>query len=60
MRDLLRLVLLVTALSLACGQKTVKLTIPQLKDLELCVINADDSVVRQNCVERLFPQGEPK
>lgn len=40
-----------------CGAKTVKLTIPQLHDLETCVLQ-DDQVERQNCIERLFPKGE--
>jgi len=40
-----------------CGPKSIRLTVPQLRDLELCVLQ-EDQVERQNCVERLFPKGE--
>jgi len=40
-----------------CGPRSVRLTVPELKDLEACVLQ-EDQVARQNCVERLFPKGE--
>jgi hypothetical protein len=53
---LLILGLCVLLFAISCGPKRVKLTIPELRDLEACVINAnDDQVARQNCVERLIP-----
>lgn len=42
----------------ACAKapvRTVPLTIEQIRELETCVIQADDQVERQNCVERLIP-----
>jgi hypothetical protein len=53
------LVLLVLAavVLIGCGPRTVKLTVPQLRDLEQCVLQ-EDQVERQNCVERLLPKGE--
>lgn len=42
---------------IGCGPKSVRLTVPQLRDLEACVLQ-EDQIERQNCVERLFPKGE--
>lgn len=49
--------LLLAAAASGCGPKTVRLTVPQLRDLEACVLQ-EDQVERQNCVERLMPKGE--
>lgn len=52
--------LIVVAVILAAagctGPRHVKLTIEQLHDVERCVVDADDQVERQNCVERLLPR----
>lgn len=50
----LELALLVSAPG--CGPKRVRMTIPELRALEQCVIDAEDQVERQNCVERLIPR----
>lgn len=51
------LIALALALPLvACGPKTVKLTVPQIQELEQCVMDAEEQVERQNCVERLAPR----
>jgi len=57
-RAVIAALLLAAALASGCGQKSVRLTLPELRELETCVIQADDQVERQNCVERLFPKGE--
>lgn len=51
------LVVVLALVAGGCGPKHVELTLPQLRDLEACVLQ-DDQVARQNCVERLFPKGE--
>ena len=55
---LLGLLLALAVTAPACGPTRVKLTIPQLRDLEACVVEAEEQVARQNCVERLLPPGE--
>lgn len=47
--------LLLAGVAAGCGPKGVRLTIPELRALEQCVIEAEDQVERQNCVERYIP-----
>lgn len=52
---LLGLLLALAVSAPACGPKRVRLTIGELRDLEACVLDAEDQVARQNCVERFIP-----
>ncbi len=49
-------VLLAATVSSCAGPRHVRLSFDELRTLEQCVLDADDQVDRQNCVERLIPQ----
>ncbi len=50
------IVLLAVAATSCAGPRHVRLSFDDLRTLETCVIEADDQVERQNCVERLIPK----